>query len=78
MLGCDLDRFRQAPRIAKTDRDDRDLLVLAVWKTGILTNDKIRRLFGMTYSAVRAPGKSQQKKPPFFQATLPPSDQSRF
>ena len=36
MLGCDLDRFRQAPRIAKTDRDDRDLLVLAVWQTVIL------------------------------------------
>jgi putative transposase len=52
MLDCDLDHFRQMPRITKADRDDRDLLVLSVWKTGVLTNDKIGRLFGMTYSSV--------------------------
>lgn len=52
MLDCDLDHLRQAPRIKKTDKDDRDLLVLSVWKTGVLTNDKIGRLFGMTYSSV--------------------------
>jgi REP element-mobilizing transposase RayT len=52
MLDCDLDHFRRAPRITKADRDDRDLLVLSVWKTGVLTNDKIGRLFGMTYSSV--------------------------
>jgi putative transposase len=52
MLDCDLDHFRRVPRITKADRDDRDLLVLSVWKTGVLTNDKIGRLFGMTYSSV--------------------------
>ena len=52
MLDCDLDHFRRSPRITKADRDDRDLLVLSVWKTGVLTNDKIGRLFGMTYSSV--------------------------
>jgi putative transposase len=52
MLDCDLDQFRRAPRITKADRDDRDLLVLSVWKTGVLTNEKIGRLFGMTYSSV--------------------------
>jgi putative transposase len=52
MLDCDLNHFRRAPRIKKADRDDRDLLVLSVWKTGVLTNDKIGRLFGMTYSSV--------------------------
>jgi len=36
----------------KADRDDRDLLVFSVWKTGILTNEKIGRLFGMTYSSI--------------------------
>jgi hypothetical protein len=35
-----------------TDRDNRDLLVLSIWKTGLLTNDGIGRLFGMTYSSV--------------------------
>ena len=52
MLDCDLDHLRRVPRITKADRDDRDILVLSVWKTGVLTNDKIGRLFGMTYSSV--------------------------
>ena len=52
MLDCDLDHFRRVPRITKADRDNRDLLVLSVWKSGVLTNDKIGRLFGMTYSSV--------------------------
>ncbi|MDH3358581.1 MAG: transposase [Desulfobacteraceae bacterium] len=52
MLDCDLDHFRRVPRITKADRDDRDLLVLSVWKTGVLTNNEIGRLFGMTYSSV--------------------------
>ena len=51
-LDCDLDYFRRAPRITKADRGDRDLLVLSVWKTGVLTNYKIGHLFGMTYSSV--------------------------
>jgi uncharacterized membrane-anchored protein YjiN (DUF445 family) len=51
-LGHDLDLFRQMPRITKSVRDDRDLLVLSVWKTGMLTNGEIGQLFGTTYSAV--------------------------
>jgi hypothetical protein len=39
-------------RITKAERDDRDLLVFSVWKTGILTNEKIGNLFGMTYSSI--------------------------
>jgi hypothetical protein len=34
------------------ERDDRDLLVFSVWKTAILTNEKIGRLFGMTYFSI--------------------------
>jgi len=52
ILDCDLDHFRQVPRITKAERDDRDLLVFSVWKTGLLTNEKIGRLFGMTYSSI--------------------------
>ena len=52
ILDCDIDHFRQVPRITKSERDDRDLLVFSVWKTGLLTNDKIGRLFGMTYSSI--------------------------
>jgi putative transposase len=52
ILDCDLDHFRQVSRITKSERDDRNLLVFTVWKTGILTNDEIGNLFGMTYSSV--------------------------
>lgn len=52
ILGCDLEKLRQMPRIAKAGKDDRDLLVLSVWKTGLLSNDEIGSLFGMTYSSV--------------------------
>jgi len=52
MLDCNFDSFRRAPRITKADRDNRDLLVFSVWKTGLLTNEEIGRLFGMTYSSV--------------------------
>jgi putative transposase len=52
MLDCDLKRFRQMPRISREDRDNRDLLVLSIWKTGVMTNNEIGNLFGMTYSAV--------------------------
>jgi len=52
VLGCNLDSFRRMQRIPKAERDNRDLLVLSIWKTGVLTNDKIGSLFGMTYSSV--------------------------
>jgi len=52
LLDCDLSQFRRIPRISKADRDNRDLLVLSVWKTGFLTNNEIGNLFGMTYSSV--------------------------
>ena len=51
-IDCDLDHFKHTTRIAKKERDDRDLLVLSAWKTGLLTNDEIGRIFGMTYSSV--------------------------
>lgn len=52
ILGCDLENFRQMPRITKAGKDDRDILVLSVWKTGLLTNGEIGSLFGMTYSSI--------------------------
>ena len=52
ILDCDLDHFRRVSRITKSERDDRNLLVFSVWKTGSLTNDEIGNLFGMTYSSV--------------------------
>ena len=52
LLDCDLDQLNQMPRISKADKDNRDLLVLSVWKTGMMTNDEIGNIFGMTYSSV--------------------------
>jgi REP element-mobilizing transposase RayT len=52
ILGCDLESYRQISRITKADRNDRDILVLSVWKTGLLTNEQIGSLFGLTYSSV--------------------------
>jgi len=52
MLGCDLYELRRMPRISNADRDNRDFLVLSVWKTGVLTNNEIGNLFGLTYSSV--------------------------
>jgi hypothetical protein len=52
ILDCDLDHFRRVSRITKSERDDRDLSVFSVWNAGILTNEKIDNLFGMTYSSV--------------------------
>ena len=34
------------------DKDNRDILLLSVWKTGMMTNDEIGSIFGMTYSSV--------------------------
>jgi hypothetical protein len=34
-------------------KNDRDLPVYAVWKTCMLPNEEIGRIFGMSYSAIR-------------------------
>jgi REP element-mobilizing transposase RayT len=51
-LGCDLKRFKEAPRISSKEKEDRDILIYLLWKTGRLTNAKIGNLFGVTYSSV--------------------------
>ena len=52
MLDCDIGHFRQSSRISSSDKADRDILVYALWKTGILTNEKIGELFGVTSSSI--------------------------
>jgi REP-associated tyrosine transposase len=51
-LGVDVASFKQCRRITKAEKDNRNLLVFLVWKTGILTNEKIGHLFGVSYSSV--------------------------
>lgn len=52
ILKIDLKRLQQSSRISAQDKDDRDLLIYALWKTGLMTNEKIGALFGVTYSSV--------------------------
>lgn len=51
-LDCDLSRIKQMPRITRAERDKRDLLVLSLWRTGVITNAEIGKLFGTSYSSV--------------------------
>ncbi len=40
-------------RISKSSKNGRNLLVFLVWKTGVLTNEEIGCIFGVTYSSIR-------------------------
>lgn len=51
-FNCDIDRLEKSNRIYGADKDDRDLIIYFIWKTGMLTNEKIGALFGLTYSSV--------------------------
>jgi len=51
-LDCNLNRFKEASRISSPEKEDRDLLMYLLWKTGKLPNQKIGNLFGVTYSSV--------------------------
>jgi hypothetical protein len=52
ILDCDLQRLQRASRISAQDKDNRDLLIYVLWKTGMMTNEKIGSFFGVTYSSV--------------------------
>lgn len=51
-LNCDIKRFAQARRLSGTDKDNRDILVYLLWKSGGLSNNDIGMLFGVGVSAV--------------------------
>lgn len=52
ILKCDVGRFIQAGRLRGAQKDNRDLLVYLMWRSGRLTNEQIGQLFGLSYSAV--------------------------
>jgi len=52
ILDLDLSLLQQAGRISKGSKADRDLLVFCIWKTGILSNENIGKLFGVGYSSI--------------------------
>jgi putative transposase len=51
-LGCSLDQFRQAGKVAAPEAPKRDMLLYLIWQLGVQTNREIGELFGLTYSAV--------------------------
>lgn len=51
-LNCSVKNFKQSRRISEADKDNRDLLIYFLWKTGIYTNLEIGELFGLTCSSV--------------------------
>ncbi len=62
LLKCDLKSLKEVNRVSTRDKENRDLLIYAVWKTGTLTNSKIGDLFGVTYSSVSHSVKSTKSK----------------
>ena len=62
LLDCNLKRYQKVRRIGSEDLLKRDSLILLLWKTGVVTNQEIGDIFGMTYSAIsRRVGISQQQ-----------------
>ena len=52
LLKCDMNLFREARRISKSTKADRDLLIYIAWQIGVTTNQEIGEKFGLSYSAV--------------------------
>ena len=52
LLKCDVKRFLQAGRVSGAEKITRDLMIFLIWNAGVLTNDQIGQLFGVSFSAV--------------------------
>ncbi len=64
VLKCSLTKFVQSARLRGEEKDNRDILVYLLWKSGRLTNDQIGELFGLSYSAVSHVVKSIKTRMP--------------
>jgi len=61
-LKCDLKAMKAAGRVSAQDKENRDLLISMLWKTGTVTNSIIGDQFGITYSSVSHSVKSMRLK----------------
>ena len=61
-LNCDLKAIKAANRVSGQDKENRDLLIYVLWKTGSVTNSIIGELIGTTYSSVSHSVKSTRLK----------------
>ena len=49
---CDIKNFVHAKRLSGSEKEIRDILLYGVWRTGLLKNEQIGHLFGLSYSGV--------------------------
>ena len=61
-LKCDLNAMKVASRVSSQDKENRDLLIYMLWRTGTLTNSMIGDQFGITYSSISHSVKSTRLK----------------
>lgn len=52
LLGRDMQEYRAGHRVHGEVKEDRDVMIYALWATGLFSNGQIGRLFGISYSAV--------------------------
>ena len=52
ILGMDLTAVRNAKKIGPGEKDNRDLMIYLLWKTGRLSNREIGAYLGLTYSSI--------------------------
>jgi len=52
ILNCDIQHFIHAGRLRGAQKDNRDLLVYFMWRSGKLSNEQIGQLFGLSCSAI--------------------------
>lgn len=52
ILNCNMEAFRRASRITKSQKEDRDLLIHLLWAEGKYKNYEIGDLLGLGYSSV--------------------------
>ena len=52
ILQIDINKYVQAKRLHGIDKQKRDLVVYFLWNKGLMTNEKLGQLFGMSFSAI--------------------------
>jgi hypothetical protein len=52
LLGREMEKYAPGHRVRGEAKEDRDLVVYALWKMGLFRNEQIGQLFGTSYSAV--------------------------
>ena len=52
LLGREMEEYSAGNRLRGEVKKDRDVMIYALWKTGLFKNEQIGRLFGISYSAV--------------------------